>query len=781
MSPGSPGRDARESLGLGRALSAIALASAALVAGPSARAQTVGGQSAEVWRDLLAESSRAELDSGGPLIDFGTADQHKYTRGGWHSGWGPSKRARDGVTHAPLATGRAWLHLAATRPVRALVARVRNRTGTARTLTASVNGTRLAATATLTEQWRVIRLPVANPTTGPTTGPAADEQRIELRATPAGPGVDIDWLWASTAPGAPVPSSGPRVAPLRLGGRPLRALVSPGSRTYSFYLHVPERAQLSFHYGASASTRFTVRAQMTDGSSKVLLQAQARPDRWTSTTIDLSAYAGRALRLQLATEGTSMRAGWGRLELQTLPVGSRPRSARARTARPRPPRNLVLVVHDTTRADVFGPFARPGQPVVATPHFDALATGGTVFMRAYNNESWTRPSTITLLTGLYPESHGALYARSVLDSRVVTLAEHLQKHGFQTFGIVGNGVLGQRFGLDQGWDEYLDRGGQDNRARRIFGEASAWVRRHHQRGRFFVYIQSHDSHTPYEVDRRFSRPYHRRPYRGHLGAEVTGEELAAMSQGKRPMRAADLAWLRALYRGEATYQDSYLGQFLSDLERWGVLDDTLVVITNDHGEELFDHGGLGHAHTLREELLRAPLIMRHPTTLAAGRRVEEVVEHVDIAPTAVDALGLPPMARTDGLSLMPLLNARGLRPRPYYAVAAKRDAERAIVVGRWKLVVEARSGRQSLFDLTADPGETRNRLADRPLAARLCEVYLGEALASPAKAQRLHDLATRRRYHASRARLDARARAALEALGYLGDSAGLTEVEAGEP
>lgn len=722
----------------------------------------------EVWRDLLEESGRAELDRGGPFIDFGTSDQHKYTRGGWRTGWGPSKR--DGqATYAEAASARNVLTLLTSAPARAITVRLRAHSR-AQNIQLALDGKALSpvlGSARIERSWRELSFVV------PPDDGQPGRHRIELLfAEQRGSAADIDWLWMRTNAQADPPVAEVRVSAISFSGRPLRALLAPSPRVYSYYLHVPKSGALAFDYGSSTTTRFTVRARTMDGASQQLFTARAQPGAWRPASVDLSGYAGQAIRLELVTQGVSAQAAWGRLEVLVPRSGRRAR----RIARRDRPRNVVLVVYDTTRADVFGPFARRGaENAVATPRFDALARQSAVFARAYNNESWTRPSTISILTGLYPESHGALFARDILDSRVETLAEKLKRHGFQTFGIVGNGVLRAEFGLGQGWDDYRNYGQLDNTAKRIFGEAGQWIADNHAKRPFLVYIQSHDSHTPYQVERPYSERYHKQPYRGYLGQAVSGEEQEAINSGKRRVRTSDMDWMRALYYGEATYQDQYFGQLIDKLAALGILDDTLIVVTNDHGEELRDHGKLGHLWTLYEELLRAPLIMRHPKLFPANRRVDEVVEHVDVAPTIVDALGLPPMKHADGLSLMSLFSKRRSRPRPYYAVSALRTKKRAVHVGRWKLIVERDAGWEGLYNLTRDPGERRNRIADRPLAGRLCEVYLGEALAAPTKARRMSDMTVKRHYRATKAKLDAGTRRELEALGYLGTESMLEE------
>ena len=174
-----------------------------------------------------------------------------------------------------------------------------------------------------------------------------------------------------------------------------------------------------------------------------------------------------------------------------------------------------------------------------------------------------------------------------------------------------------------------------------------------------------------------------------------------------------------------------------------------------------------HGHQVREEMIRAPLVMAH-RSLPTGAVVHDVVEHVDVAPTILDLMGRPPLAGADGASFLPL--ARGERPRGVpSAIIEFLDGRRVVRVGRWKLVATAGDG-QELHDLAADPGEHTDLAASAVIARRLCEIHLAEALAVPGKAQRLHGVGDRRQFEAGEARIDPRMRRQLEALGYLGST-----------
>ena len=297
----------------------------------------------------------------------------------------------------------------------------------------------------------------------------------------------------------------------------------------------------------------------------------------------------------------------------------------------------------------------------------------------------------------------------------------------------------------------------------------------HKDERFFLYVQSVDPHTTYDVPKDYWSRYYEGSYNGQIGTAFDREEQMVVDNGKMKVTDDDLKYIRALYKGEVTYQDHYLGGLLKKIEELGLTDDTLVVITNDHGEELREHGTMGHGWPLFEEQIRAPLLMSYPPIFEAGGSVTEVIEHVDLAPTILDALGVPPMKDAEGLSFLPFLeDGIGKRQHPFSAIAWTRKGMRSIRVGDWKLIAGKSSGWMYLFNLKDDPGEQGSlvKKGKTPpeaalLPGRLCDIYLGEALATHDKALRLQGAGRAQRYNSPEIPVDEKTRKELEALGYL--------------
>ena len=421
---------------------------------------------------------------------------------------------------------------------------------------------------------------------------------------------------------------------------------------------------------------------------------------------------------------------------------------------------------DTARADVFRPFN--ARSTVRTPNFDRLGAESTVFLAAYANENWTKPSVATILSGLYPTTHGTKTDSDVLSADVRLLSEHLKRKSFTTAAFIANGYCSEKFGFKRGWDSYTNyiRENKPSEAVHVFGDALAWVNKR-KNERFFLYLQSIDPHVPYSPPAEYTRIYFPEDYRGIVGPTLDGLEQLAIASGRKPMRPLDWNWIKALYEAEVTYHDTHLGKFLEALAELGILDDTMVVITNDHGEELRDHGRLGHGHSLYDELVRAPMLIRFPALFKPGQRVREPVENVDLYPTILEALGLEPVSDIDGVSMLPLLEGRP-PAAPNYAISEFLSAYRSVRVGRWKMIA-GQNGERRLFDLEGDPGEQVDQARRAPIARRMCEQHLAEFLASPAKTARFREgNVPQRRFRPGFVKQDPELRRQLEALGYFG-------------
>lgn len=725
---------------------------------PAPEQKTSARTTLRTLRPLLAEAQRAEISFGGLFIDVGSPDLHKYTLGGWRNGWNAGRTTPNGPSYVAVEAKAVSFHVVTRDVVQEVAFRARS-AHAGQVVSILVDG-KSKGQADIGADWSVGR--VSLKASGGIPVGSHEIGFIFKHSRDGKSRADMDWILLANTAGATPPPDVIRVATLPLGERKQNALVASPARTYSYYLQVPSNAYLLVDYGADGAEHFAVRATTDGGKPSSLLDVDSVPNEWREAKIDLRGLGGRAIRLDLVSSGGARHAGWGEPEVMTPDALT---GALADGAR-KPAQNVIFLLIDTARADEYSPW-RHGSPV-KTPAYDALAAEGTVFHGAYANENWTKPSVATLLTGLYPSTHGAQKDPDVLSNEVKLLPEYLKDAGFVTAGFIANGFISDKFGFKRGWDTYTNyiRESKASSADKVFGDALAWLKERPKGKRFLLYLQTIDPHVPYRVPEEYVRKFHPEPYKGFIGEALDGDEQADISKGKKKAGPEDVAWIKALYHAEVDYHEDYMGRFFDELRKSKLLDDTLVVVTNDHGEELGEHGRYGHGHSLYDELLRSPLLMRYPPVFKAGTTVDTITELVDVMPTVLDVLGVKAAAELDGTSLLPLAEGKP-EHHPAYALSEFLDNYRSVRVGRWKLITSA-AWKRKLFDIETDRGEKRDRSNDALIARRLCETLLGEALATPAKTRRYLGTGGHRKFTPGKVEHDPELQRQLQELGYLG-------------
>jgi arylsulfatase A-like enzyme len=424
----------------------------------------------------------------------------------------------------------------------------------------------------------------------------------------------------------------------------------------------------------------------------------------------------RGVALTRGHGGPSLRRRWLvslAVVLVAVAPGCRPLVA------PAPRGNLILISVDTLRADHLGCY---GYQRPTSPNIDRLATGGVLFEHAEAQAPWTLPSHATMLTGLLPARHGMLDDGRRLPSGIPTLAESLQQAGFRTAGFVNVVHLAPSFGFARGFDTYTvepTHAGQIQTvsAGRVGGAIQVWIDEHRDEP-FFVFFHTFDVHTDYRPAETFQKAFVG-PYHGTL--EGTSRALREASAGGRAFGPDDIAHVRDLYDAGIRQLDENLRGLLDFLDRSGLAKETFVVLTSDHGEEFGEHGRFLHGHSLHDELLHVPLIIRGPG-IPSGVRVPERVGLVDLVPTLQALLGVPPFAVSDGRDLAPLWRGTGdAAPRPVFAETDRHTRLRdstphlvSVTLGSHKLIRDLTHDRSTLYDLDADPGELDDRAAAEP-------------------------------------------------------------------
>lgn len=429
---------------------------------------------------------------------------------------------------------------------------------------------------------------------------------------------------------------------------------------------------------------------------------------------------------------------------------------------PDPTRNVVLVIADTLRADKL---SVQGGPPGATPHLDALAAASVRFARANAHAPWTLPSIASLLTSLHPLEHGAggrVPKFTGLDPSVTTLPDVLRARGLQSHAIVNVTFLDPKsFGVTRGFDA-VDQVSFENNvdlraATATTNAALEWLDGARDGRRpFLLLVHYFDPHAVYAPPPHFREVWAAEPDKKSAWTFGTREEMVALRAGQLELSREILARAERLYEGEIAYLDAEVGRLLAGLEERGLMRDTAVVFTADHGEEFLEHGSFEHGHSLFEELIHVPLIVRAPGL--AARVVEERVRLVDVAPTICELLDVPSPESFVGQSLLGLARGteRGSRP-----VLAHGNFWRAPLSswteGGWKLILDA-GGAAHLYHLDVDPLEQHDLSEAEAQRAAAMRVHLDAAQAAMAALKR-----------GGRAALTADQQRALSGLGYSGD------------
>ena len=425
-----------------------------------------------------------------------------------------------------------------------------------------------------------------------------------------------------------------------------------------------------------------------------------------------------------------------------------------------PTPNVILIVLDSVRADHLSCYghARP-----TTPNIDELARGGIVYDRAYAASCWTLPSHASLFTGLYPSRHRTDLDTQALTEGIDTCASFLSQRGYRTASFSCNAFVGDHTDLARGFDVTIDveglAGGGPTLAGRAIRAAHRFVRRTFRKDRgaartwsltrrwlgqqgdqpFFLFLNFMDCHLPYRLRAR-DLLHFVEPSRRSEVARIPMDPFGAMA-GKHRYTEQEVEDLRTQYDGALRYLDRYVGMIDAKLGEAGLRDDTLVIVTADHGESFGEHGLFDHQYGLYEPLVRVPLVARGPG-LDAGRREDGLVQLVDIFPSIARLLGHEepvgdPWASSTMFEspdrdfaaaeyLVPNVNAIQRR-FPGTDTSRFESAIRSIRDDRYKCIVR-RDGRTELYDLEDDPGELHNVYEREPERAAALTRTLEERL-----------------------------------------------------
>jgi arylsulfatase A-like enzyme len=525
----------------------------------------------------------------------------------------------------------------------------------------------------------------------------------------AGTEATTDAAWPPLSPAARVTA----------GGRALPALT--GFQRMAIYLEIPETAWLVVHTAAPrGSARFRITARSVDGAPVDLLDHQASGEPWTEHTVRVDALAQRLVALDFAVTGPGAAgASWGAPRIALEAADSRPR--------PAPYDNAVLLVIDALRSDRLTLY---GETRVATPLMTADGRSrGVVFLHNQAASPSSPPSHGSIQTGMIPRVHGVTGDSGKLEPGTPMISTQVADAGIAA-GYYGNNPFGMaRLEAPGRWTEFHHPGqeGKGTDCTVLMDEMLGFAEAQARAGkRFFLSSLPYEPHTPYLYHQGITDKYHPGPWGPPVGKSVDGGLLSSLSSGKVKLTDAQWSQLRGLYDGEVEHMDNCYGRLLEGLTARGLRERTLVVITSDHGEGMFEHGLMGHAFGHYAELANVPLVLIGDGLVENGLVVDTVTSHLDIAPTILDLMGVTPSERIQGQSLVPLLLRKG--PWTPRVVPLEYGRSYALRARRWKYIVDYQQN-ESVFDLETDPTEQKDLVAENAMALRYLRDLAGFFLA----------------------------------------------------
>lgn len=664
----------------------------------------------DVWKLVDNRHTAHRAISGELVLDATNVGFARYTHFGapaprWHMG------AQVDGERAALADSVATLDVPII-PEQAPPTQITARVNTAddkQAVSILING-RAGAKRALEKGWQVVAWDI------PTLPPG--ENQIVFQSTKGKNKVAFSWIRI----GATHPSADEKPLDAATFDANADALEISEHASLTWYVAIPEGAHLVGEVAGNCHVEVGARAGDASFIGGLLGADQDR--------VDLSSVGGKVVRLSLsARDCPRARLVHPRITLH----GPAPE----RLPKADPPKLVILWIMDALRADkvpVFTPGAR-----AQTPNFDELAKTSAVFRQYYVQGNESQTSHSSLWTALYPAVHNVRMAGQKgawkIDHTFEILGDQLTTAGLHTMGITGNGFVNESGGYARGFREFrnmMREQGMINGV--IYGEkiVDAVVAKLdvHRDKPAFMFMGTIDTHGPWIARKPWIDIYSPGPYKGPFQQFGTAKEL-----GFRPGSMGchiippkeDIERLRAIYDSAVSYQDKQLGRLVAQLKSWGIWDQTMLIVTADHGEEFFEDGRCGHGGSLRESLIRVPLLVRDPSRFPGGTIIDEGAEGVDVLPTMLDALGQPLFPAAQGSSLIPL--AQGIDrgwPRPSYA--SMYEYAHAMRLGRWKIRV-ANTGIPVIEDLVEDSGETKDYAKVRPIERRMLTDNLGLFLA----------------------------------------------------
>lgn len=378
-------------------------------------------------------------------------------------------------------------------------------------------------------------------------------------------------------------------------------------------------------------------------------------------------------------------------------------SSRRRRKKP----NIVFIIIDTLRSDHLGCC---GYGRDTTPNIDSLAAEAKLFTNAVAAAPWTLPSIASMLSSRYPCTLGIREKIAVIDDGAVMPAQLLKQYGYRTHGVVSHSLLSARLGFGRGFDSYDEsssagHGGISSPA--VTRKAVALLREESTRP-FFLFLHYFDPHYNFILHNAYNY------YPSYRGGVRSNHPILDLWRIRNELSADDIKYLVNLYDSEISFTDKYVGDLFDFLRQRRLFDDSIIIVTADHGEEFMERGWIGHTITLHRELIGVPLIIK--CSGYAPGVIDSGVGLIDIMPTIYSRLGLdipegaeggPLELRRDSLPDRPIFSET-FNPQSHQPEKVESIAYRSVISGGSKLIYDQIGGEKQIYDLVKDPAETHN-------------------------------------------------------------------------
>ncbi len=424
------------------------------------------------------------------------------------------------------------------------------------------------------------------------------------------------------------------------------------------------------------------------------------------TWIDLGT-KGELVRLSIVPTTATCADGVNLSQAVLVLPGTRP------TVPSHKPKHVLFWMIDTLRSDHLPIHFETD---VQAPNLVKLAAEGASFALSYVQGNESKSSHASLFSGMYPSKHRVL-VKGHLKPHHHLLPEAMGDNSYKTYAFISNGYVSEPWGFVQGWDMYRNnlRSGFGIDAAAMRGHTLDWMTKH-QAESMFMYVGTIDPHVTYRKHSEFIGLYDDENYSGRFSGSLPGGTLGEIAGKKVTLTDREKDRVRALYKNEISYNDKAFGELRAGLEALGTWKDTMVVVTGDHGDQFWEHGGVGHGSGVHQEVVHVPLIIYYPALVPAGTVVQAGADVLDIYSTILDAIDATKVpADLQGHSLLNLIHkVRGDYPEP--AIATHYTSRYGVQMQQWKMI--SKKGSYEMFDRKADPTEQTDVSGKKPLAER---------------------------------------------------------------